>query len=446
MANLNYFERKEIIRKLFEGDFYEKYPLSSKVLDRHIRCKIHYGDGETENIILSYQYNRGLVGAVKNLAYLYLKLTNKNNDKEKILVSPSLFSRFGILGEQLKNKYNISSILNKKFAIQLLKSGVKDFIDTDKITYNLKLQKLLPEITVFISQYIDNSDDSNKKILFQKLDILENILSEEINKLGQIFVNKKVKLYLSVFDQVYDDIFNILACQKVGIKTKCIAHAFLNGSIENEPKTNCLPVLADKFYVWSQEDYDSLIGYEEMEKIEIGGYPKFTKEYIEEKKKEYPEKKIITFFSGYRFSDEWLRIEAPIRKKLFDVLKEIVEREKYEVYVRYQGKDEEKIRKEEKKMLEEYHIKVSRNPFLKDVLQSEISLGFDTSCLYEAKIMGKRAYTLSTHTKYDEMFFMKNIEYIDPGEIQNKLNEKGGGPRYDLLMNIERIIEKNGEL
>lgn len=440
MANLNYFERKEIIEKLFGNDFSEKYPLSSRILDRHIRCKINYGEKETQNIILSYQHNKGLVGIVKNLAYLLLVLIIKKDDKEKILVSPSLFSRFEFLGEQLKGKYNISSVLNKNFSMQLLKIGVKNLINTDEIVYSQKLQKLLPEITVSISQYIDDSTGFSKKILFPKLDALENILNEEVNKLSQIFIKRKVKLYLSVFDQVYDDTFNIVACQKVGIKTKCIAHAFLAGSIEKEPKTNCLPVLADKLYVWSQEDYDLLKGYEKIEKIEIGGYPKFTKGYIEEKKKEYLEKKIITFFSGYRFSDEWLKIEAPIRKKLFSILKEIAEEQGYEICIRYQGRDEETVRGE-KKLLGECHIKISRNPFLKDILQSEISLGFDTSCLYEAKIMGKKAYTLFTHTEYDEIFFMKNIEYIDAGDIKRKLNEKIDiKSRYDLLLNLDQII------
>jgi len=446
---MNYFERRNKIYELFGEDFYEKYPLSSRVSNRYIRSKIHYNNLETKNLRLEYQHNKRLRGLIKDLVYYLLYLLNLSlfrfgrNNQEKILVSPLIFNRFEILGKQLKDKYNICLPLVRRRVHLILKSKVRDLIEIDKIIYNKKLQGLLAEVAEFISKLIDNNNDFNKRILFQKLDVLENILNEEITKLSKIFKDKRIRLYISVFDQVYDDTFNILACQRAGIKTKCIAHAFFAGDIKDETKTNCLPVLADKLFLWSQEDYDSLKGYEEMEKIRIGGYPKFNKEYIKKMIKKYPQKKIITFFSTsmFDFDKKWMKEELRIRKKIFNKLKEINENKGYEIYIRYHGKYEKNIRKNEKGLLKKCHIKISRNPFIKDVLQSEINLGFGTSCIYEAKILGKKSFNLFTHTKYDKTFFMKNIEYIDVDDIERKLQEKTDNrPRYDLLMDIDSII------
>lgn len=444
---MNYFERRNKIDELFGKDFYQRYPLSSRVLNRYIRSKIHYTDNETGSIGLEYQPDKGLKGLIKNSVYLLLYLLNLSifrfgrKNKEKILVSSSIFVRFEILGKELKDKYNICLPFTKKRAHLILKSKVGCLIGIDRIIYNKELQRLLPETAEFISKFIDINQELNKRILFEKLDILEQTLEQEINKLSRLFINKKIKLYISAFDQVYDDIFNILACQRAGIKTKCIAHAFLAGDIKDEPKTNCLPVLADKLYVWSQEDYDSLKGYEEMEKIKIGGYPKFSKEYIEKMIKKYPEKKIITLFSGFTFDKEWIEQDLRIRRKLFNKLKEINENKGYETYVRYHGKYEKDMRKNERDLLKKCHIKISRNSLIKDLLQSEISLGFDTSCLYEAKVLGKKSFALFTHTKYDRLFFMKNIEYIDIDDIKKKLEEKiDNKPKYHLLMDIGSVI------
>jgi len=231
-----------------------------------------------------------------------------------------------------------------------------------------------------------------------------------------------------------------LACQLAGIKTKCIAHAFLAGDIKDEPKTNCLPVLADKLYVWSQESYDSLKGYEEMEKIRMGGYPKFSKEYIKEKKKKYLQKRIVTFFSGYQNDKEWVEEDSRLRKELFKLLKEISARKGYKIYIRYFPKDEIRIRKNERPLLKKYHIKISKNSFIKDVLQSKMILSiWPSSSLYEAKIMGRKAFLL--RSKYDKMFFMENFEYIDVNDIEKKLREKTDNEsRYDLLMDLDFVV------
>jgi len=446
---MNYFERRNKIYELFGKDFYERYPLCSRVLNRYIRSKISYGDRESKSMKTEYQHDRGLNGLIKGSSYCLLYLLNLSffrfgrDNKEKILVSPSIFGRFEILGKQLKDKYNICAPFAKKRVRLVLESRVKDLIEIDKIIYSKKLQRLLPETAVFISRFIDNNKEFDKKTLFQKLDILENVLNGGINRLSKIFIDKRIRLYISAFDQAYEDIFNILACQKAGIKTKCIAHASLAGNIKDDPKTNCLPVLADKFYVWSKEDYDSLEGYEEMEKITIGRYPKFDKEYIKKMIKKYPQKKIITFFSTsmFNFDKKWEEEDLKIRKRIFNKLKQINENKGYKTYVRYHGKYEKKNRKNERGLLKKCHIKISRNSFIKDVLQSEISLGFSTSCLYEAKILGKKSFNLLTYTKYDKMFFMKNIEYIDSDDIERKLEENNDNkPRYDLLMDIDSII------
>ena len=63
---MNYFERRNKIDELFGKDFYQRYPLSSRVLNRYIRSKIHYGDNETEGIRLEYQPKKGLKGLIKN--------------------------------------------------------------------------------------------------------------------------------------------------------------------------------------------------------------------------------------------------------------------------------------------------------------------------------------------------------------------------------------------
>lgn len=447
---MNYFERRNKIYELFGEDFYEKYPLSSRVLNRYIGSKINYNNFETKGIRLEYQRDQGLKGLIKDLVYYLLYLLNlslfrfRRNNQEKILVSPLIFDRFKILGEQLKDKYNICLPLVKRRVHLILKSKVRDLIEIDKIIYNKKLQGLLPEVAELVSKLIDTNNDSNKRILFQKLNVLENVLNEEITKLSKIFKDKKIRLYISAFDQIYDDTFNILACQRAGIKTKCIAHSFLAGDIKKTSKVDCLPVLADNLYVWSQESYDSLNGYEEMGKIRIGGYPKFSKEYIKKMIKKYPEKKIITFFSistfDFDFDKKWIEQDLRIRKKIFNKLKEIKENKGYEIYIRYHGAYEENMRKKEKGLLRKCHIKISRNSFIKDVLQSEINLGFGTSCIYEAKILGKKSFNLFTHTKYDKMFFMKNIEYIDIDDIERKLEENNNKPRYDLLMDIDSII------
>jgi len=445
---MNYFERRQKIDELFGNDFYQKYPLSSRVLNRYIRSKIHYGNIETEIIKSEYRSDGGFRGLVKFLAYLFLYLLNltismfDRSDKGKILVSPSIFDRFEVLGRELKDKYNICLPLTKKRVRYILRAKAKCLVEIDKIAYSGESQKLLPETASSVGKFIDDSSSFNRKILFNKLDSLEKILNVKIDKLSRLFINKKIKLYVSAFDQIYDDTFNLLACQRAGIKTKCIAHAFLTGNIKDEPKSNCLPVMADKLYVWSQEDYDSLEGYEEPGKIEIGGYPKFAKEYIEKMIKKYPEKKIITFFSGLAYDEEWIKQDIIIRRKLFNKLKEISEDRGYEIYVRYHGKDEKINRKNEEDLIKECHIKISRNSLIKDLLQSEISLGFDTSCLYEAKVLGRKSFCLFTHTKYDKMYFLKNIEYIDVDDLPKKLGEKiDNNPKYHLLINVGSVID-----
>ena len=78
MKHLNYFERRDKIYELFGKDFYQRYPLSSRILNRFIRSKIHYGDFETEMIKREYQYghDRGLKGLIKSLVYYPLYLLN----------------------------------------------------------------------------------------------------------------------------------------------------------------------------------------------------------------------------------------------------------------------------------------------------------------------------------------------------------------------------------
>jgi len=455
MKQLNYFERRDKIYELFGKDIYQRYPLSSRVLNRFIRSKIHYGDLETESIKTEFQHDRGLKGFKKSLTYRLLCLLNlslfrfKRNNQEKVLVSPSIFGRFEILGKQFKDHYNVYTLLCRKDVHFVLKSKIKDMIKIDQITFSRKLQKLLPKIATSISKFIDNEKELNKRILFQKLDVLEKTLSREVAKLSQLFINKKIKLYITAFDQIYNDTFSILACQKTGIKTKCIAHGgSTSGNIKTRPKTGCLPVIADKLYVWSQENYDSFKGYEEMKKIRIGGYPKFSKEYIEKMAKKYPKKKIITFYSEYiLFDKRWMEAESKMREKLFKELKEIATKLRYQIYVRYHDKREEKVIRKEKKLLKECGIKISRNPFIKDILQSEINLGIDTSCLYEAKILGRRSFQLLLgDNEYDRIYFMKNyfmknIEYINIDDIEKKLKEKvNNKPRYDLLMDVDSII------
>jgi len=44
MNQLNYFEKEDRIYELLGKGFHQKYPLSSRILNRFIRSKIHYGN------------------------------------------------------------------------------------------------------------------------------------------------------------------------------------------------------------------------------------------------------------------------------------------------------------------------------------------------------------------------------------------------------------------
>ena len=173
MNHLNYFERRDKIYELFGKDIYQRYPLSLRILNRFIRSKIHYGNRETEQIKEEYQHNWKFENLIKNSIYYLLYLLNLTlfrfwrNNQEKILVSSSIFGRFEILGEQLKDKHNICVPLTKKGAHLVLKSKVRDSIDIDRIIYNKRLQRLLPETAAFISKFIDNNQEFNKEYCFK---------------------------------------------------------------------------------------------------------------------------------------------------------------------------------------------------------------------------------------------------------------------------------------
>jgi hypothetical protein len=447
---MNYFERKEKIENLFGHNFYDRFYLSSRILNKYTRSIVHYGDKEAPFLAAEFQNDLGLKGIVKKLGYALYGLFaagfsgSCKGKGRPILVSASIFQRFNILGGELKDKYNVIAPLNAKNIRILHSARAKSVIKLNNIIYDPRLQKLLAQAANSIKKYIEQPDAAKKDEVFRKLTVLEPVLKERITAAGELFKHLEIGLYLTAFDQNYEDIFNVLACRTAQIPSKCIAHAFLAGDIKDEPKTNCLPVLADKLYVWSQEDYDSLVGYEEMGKIEVGGYPKYAKEYIEQKQKEFPEKNILTLFSEYAPTEpQFMEAEAKLRKELIRIFEGLINGKGITIYVRYHDPVEEKMRKEERALFDKLGIKISRNSFIQDILQSRWCIGLSTSCLYEAKILGKRTYNLLTHTIYDKMFFMKGIECIEAGDLPVAVNGNENGnanPRYEKLMKIKNII------
>lgn len=462
---MNYFEIKQKINLfLHEIQWQHDTPILETMIKAHLERAFilkEQGINITNANMLLVNFSKYIKKT--NLEYLARKALftiarsqkhPSRNLNETVLLSPSIFSRFPELLPKISLRANIATFITA-FNFRVIRREKNNaVIKIHNTIYPPSIIKLLECII----------DEINKKLLDNNyvlqipstsLYSTENKLEKIVNSLCLRMENLHITQYISAFSNRYDDILISHACRILQIPSKEIAHGINNFTLESGQ--TLVPNTFDYMLVWRDQAKEDIISYGgSPDRIQVIGYPKYSNNDITTLKSLYPVEKKITFFSQTIFytigspfeaiTREHQQMERANRQKLFDILEQFGKKNNYSVNIRYHPSESYKPLFSRTNEIDDIkrntNIKISENSFEYDIFSSEIAIGVNSSCLYEASIIGNRAIQIDW-PGYKQGFH-KNVPTINLDELLTYLEkvckEPMPSPQTNSFINIEKML------
>ena len=458
---MNYLEKISKIDHVITKDLKQRYPCTWHLCFDFVEYALLYKESnravEAKNAFRSNLTGTRKLTDLKFLAkivfYTLLK-PRKKSPEDSLLISFSLFHRFPRLTEKIIKNYNcvmLATRTNAKFAMQ---TPIEAYLKVDEVMYSSEVEiglgELVPILRAHVLEFTTLDLEKNRELLTR----LENGLVQIVDRLSLILRENNVTQYICPYCNRYEEILICLACKKLGIPSKEICHGVNSHKLVNSD--NVVPTHADVLYVWNRQFYDNISGFEDHSRIKIGGYPKFDAGQMNEFKKKYRQKKLITYLSQATYdvggrtdepvTPEFVAKELAWRKEVFTVLNQLKEKFGYAVRIRYhqgeKGNNPYCDRAAERAQLEAQGFEFSTGPLEQDIFESEVCLGINTSALYEVYVMGQNVYQVYFEAagadNYHNVIPVIKIEEIENGVTKTKT--KTAAPKLDQLFNLESFL------
>lgn len=227
---------------------------------------------------------------------------------------------------------------------------------------------------------------------------IDNYLKNEAIEISKKLVSANVQHVFNIDSSRLDSLLLTESSKHSNIPVFSFLHGYLSSNIKDFPKKRLL----DNLLVWDYRLKKILMPfYDEPDKIINFGYPKYDLKKINQMK--IKPKYDFLFALSY----------TPISEIIFllEFINEINLKEK-KVLIRFHhfnyDLDRNKISQIMKKNNHiDYHYS-SRNDLLIDLLSSEKVLGFNTSVLFEAYVLGKNVYQIQSN----KISFFMDYEFI----------------------------------
>lgn len=433
---MNYFELTSKFNSIFSDELQKKYYYAFKVLDPYIREKIL--ERFYKDVRKFYKKDKGFKGIIKNISY---KLYNKkiNNKLNNILLLSNIFRFQGFVSSLKESDFNLIGLATSKNSIRFIKNKIP-VLKVNNILYNEYIEKTIENVLDLLDKNISLESKDFTKDFYSTLSDFNFELEKMIYKLSEIIRKNEIKFIISAGDNTYEDILPILAAKNLKVPTYVIAHGYPLGGPEKNSMVGFLPINCDKLFLWDykmRELFKSTVFFNKTESLNF--YPKISQSYVksyikDNYKKTNKELKIITFFSS-PFFDKNSQIK---RTQLLKELKKLSELKGFIFRIRYHNFEKGK-RSKEKKYLKKNRIEVSKNTFFKDLLESDVIFGINTTVLYEAYLIGKKnVYQIewpNVSSYYDEI---KKIKIEEIKKLNFTINDTFE-INIDKLVNPEKV-------
>ncbi len=455
---MNYLQiRKEIERNIgeLEVNYPIAYSLAFDFLKRQISRK-NIGDfNKVSHPLLSNYSSFRSFKRPRFLTNLFKYLTwprSEINKKEKILISFSLVFRFPYLYKRLLENYNIITLVTKSNLHQLSNVNRNYTLRADTLFYSQDQNKLINDFHEILFEAICNDKKINWEQYSHLLTSLEETLTKKVHKLSEWIKTSNISQYISAYSDRFEEILLCHAFKKLNLVSKEICHGVNAHSLKYSD--NVVPENADILYVWSQQYYDNTIEFTDTSRLKVCGYPKYDEKQISHFQKKYSRKKLITFFSQSTYdigattspeiNDEFIAEERRFREALIEKLKILKEKHGYYIRFRYHpgetsanGVD----RVSEKSLISKLGFETSTGSLEQDIFESEVCIGVNTSCLYEANILGCHVFQLDF--KYCPSVHFKNIPLVSEKDIHKIILTSTSPPKilYKQLLNINSLVK-----
>lgn len=370
------------------GHLFHAYPYAMIIFDTILRHNENENKTFSQNAIkrLKSQYKYNLKTFARRPFYLISAMINRQPAWEKSLFV-DLSKRFAYLSSRLEEvcresgvgivrycplrsyDFKLAQNRDRLFADQQIFSpGIKNTIK--KITF-----ENLPELI------------SNKKLLHD----LNGEIERNVEKLAAIMNRKKIRLCFTSGDQVYIKQFFCAAAQKAGIPYYVLLHGYTQGA----KYIGVLPIHANKLLVWNNDIKNRLSTaltkssrVEEKDKIEIFGYPIYDGVYVKKYKEKYREDPRRITFISQPFEEMGVAID---RETIYSRLQQL-KMKGFDVVIRLHPK--EKTKHDKIALIKHYDLDISDGELLKDLIESRAILGFNSSVIYEAKLLQKHVFQI----------------------------------------------------
>ena len=190
-------------------------------------------------------------------------------------------------------------------------------------------------------------------------------------------------------------------------------------------------------------------------KFSFLGHPKYSLAQITKKQKKFKQKRRVTFFSqsinGITSHKNLKKInthretERKMHQIALDNILGFCKKNHYDFHIRYHpGTDEKESRKIYSTWLHKNNVTISSSELEEDLFSSEIAIGFNTSCLYEAHVLGKRFFKYippDLNPYFYPEFPKTNIHNIEESLLKLS-SEKEKSIDLTLLCNFEKFIKE----
>jgi len=281
-----------------------------------------------------------------------------------------------------------------------------------------------------------------------------------VGKIESCLRKEDCALYMTVNQFNLRDLLIIHACKNLGVRTMQQEHFALQFSwlpYSEEKKMDRLSFVGE-YGFWNEAErifqgkvYRYVSPLYRLEEIRylVTGNPEISREKAEELRKRYPpERKLTLMLASHQdYELEGIRDQyTEWRWKIFLGLRELKDRQKIAVSVRYTPGKEQEFREKEEPILKKWGFRISESVpgnLMEDLLTSCAIMSSTSSVMSTARLFGKPVYRVEDfHYSYvhvdDEVYEVKPEEIADiviPEGLENTVPEID----FDAIFDVNRI-------
>jgi hypothetical protein len=462
---MNYFEKRERIERLLGSSLPSEFPqLYRFIFDQARRNLAYWSSGRPLELRNPFRSDYDGTRTYREPKYLaktamFLALPKQKMPRDAtVLIGVNLYQRFPHLVKRIAKDHNVSMIATRANAVRarnaLKGGGVQDFIKIDSVIYRNDLGRELAVISEKVRYAVDHDQPIDTAALRGSFQRAEKAIGEVVERLAHLYSEYKVTQFISAFASRFDEILSCLACRQIGAPSKEILHG--TNSLTLEASDNIIPTNTDYLYVWSPYYVKNVGAFPEIERVKLGGFPKFSESELKALQDRYPMQKMITWFSqatydmgdivGKTITPEFQVEERKYRDQVLRELKRIKDELGYKVRIRYHPGERVPTaicdRTEEFIRVKEMGFETSDLSFDQDLFESHLCLGVNTSVLWEAMVSGKNVVQIICKLSGDVNFYpeVDRIELADLVQYTKNLRPDQPPIRRDLLLDIDKML------